>query len=109
MSGYKKADDSPVQPYGFCSYPSCKHRRIEKDKPFVAWRGVDFSPEQINADLSPMAKLAVIANPSEFVEKFGVYELNMELHAECAAEWGMHLIKDALVADPVIGNKLRST
>lgn len=109
MSGYKNAEQSPFYFKGSCSYPNCKHRKIEKDAPFVEWHGVSFTPEQVVDELSPMAKLATVANPSDFVEKFGHYVFNMELHAECAAEWGMHLIKDSFQADPAIGNKLRST
>ena len=75
----------------------------------MEWHGVSFTPEQVADELSPMAKLAAVANPSDFVEKFGHYGFNMELHAECAAEWGMHLIRDAMNADFKVGNKLRST
>ncbi len=91
------------------SYPNCKHKKIEKHSPFVEWHGVYFSPKQVTDEQHPMAKLAAIANPSEEVEKWGSYGFNMELHAECAAEWGMHLIKDAIKANPMVGNKLRST
>jgi hypothetical protein len=107
MSGYKNSEALPVYFYGHCSYPSCRHNRINSDEPFVAWNDVSFSPEQIQDNLSPMSKLAVVANPSEYVEKFGHYGLNMFLHPECAAEWGMHLIQNAIKADPEVGRKLR--
>lgn len=103
MSGYKSSLEVPMKFNGFCSYPSCRHKKIEKDKPFVSWHGVNFPIEEVNDDLSSMAKLAAIANPSEWVEKFGYYGFNMELHPECAAEWGMHLIQNAIAADSEIG------
>jgi hypothetical protein len=109
MSGHKSSNDSGVFFHGFCSYPNCEHKKIAKNAPFVEWHGVHFSPEQVSDELHPMAKLAVVANPSEWIEKFGFYSFNMELHPECAAEWGMHLIRDAMNANPKVGNKLRST
>jgi hypothetical protein len=50
-----------------------------------------------------------IANPGKYVEKFGDYALNIELHPECAAEWAMHLIRDALNADGNVGTKMRKS
>lgn len=109
MSGHKNSEQSPLFFHGNCSYPNCKRKKIEKNAPFVEWHGVAFTTEQIHDELHPMAKLAAIANPTQFVERYGYYPVNMELHAECAAEWGMHLIRDAINADPKVGNKLRST
>lgn len=106
MSGYKNGEEAHTDYYGFCSYPSCKHRKIAKGGPVVLWRTVEFAKEEVEDTLSPMGKLAVIANPSQWIEKFHNYGFNMSLHPECAAEWGMHLIQNALEADPNVGRTL---
>jgi hypothetical protein len=74
----------------------------------VQWGYVCFTAAQVADRLSPMAKLVVVANPTSLAKEYGSYTLNVELHPECAAEWGMHLIQDALIADPSVGRKLRS-
>jgi len=107
MSGYKSSEEVPVRFYGYCAYPSCRDRKIDKDKPVVLWDGVHFSTEAAYFYLSPQAKLMAVANPHKYVEKFGDYPLNIELHPECAAEWAMHLMRDALNADGSVGHKLR--
>lgn len=109
MSAHKNSAEAPMLVYGGCSYPSCRQRKIETDSPFVSWHGLRITPEQLHDNLSPMAKLVVVANPSEYAERFGEYSFNIELHPECAAEWGMQLIKDALTADLNVGRKLRGT
>lgn len=109
MSHYKNAEDSPIKFYGFCSYPNCNLKTITQHEPFVQWDGIKFKPEQVEDELSPIAKLAAVANPEKFVEKFGHYGFNIELHPECAAEWGMHLIQDALKANYNLGSRLRDT
>lgn len=91
-----------------CAYPSCQNRKIGRNQDAVFWGGVSTDTEYFNrVNLSPMAKLVAIANPTNFVEKYGYYNIQIALHAECAAEWGMHLIKDALQSHNV-GTKLRS-
>lgn len=107
MSGHKNAEHAPMRNHGICSYPSCKHRKIGKQDPMVEWRDVRFAAEGVHSELSPMAKLAVVANPSDYAAKSGLYSFDMELHPECAAEWGMHLIKDAIAANIKVGRKLR--
>lgn len=111
MASNLTADHSLSKVYGFCSYPSCciKNRRILKSEPFVEWGGITFTTEQVESQLTPIARLAASANPAEYVETFGDYAFNMELHPECAAEWGMHLIRDALNAKGEVGRKLRGT
>jgi len=91
-----------------CAYPSCRHRRIARDQDAVFWDGVHIPADEFEFNLSPMAKLATIANPKiDFKgREWGHYYTTMALHAECAAEWGMHLIKDALQSHNV-GVKLR--
>jgi hypothetical protein len=91
-----------------CAYPNCKNKRIARDENAVCWNGVHIPKEEFESNLSPMAKLAAVANPTEFMEKHGYYYVTIAIHAECAAEWGMHLIKDAM-GDYSIGNKLRGT
>jgi hypothetical protein len=91
-----------------CMYPSCRNRKIERHQDAVFWNGVHISRDEFEHNLSPMAKLAVVANPktSSSGEEWRHYFVDMSLHAECAAEWGMHLIKDALQSHN-IGTKLR--
>lgn len=92
----------------YCSYPSCRNKKIERFQDAVFWDGVDISKDNFESNLSPMAKLATVANPKtndKGREQHGYY-FNMAMHAECAAEWGMHLIKDALESHN-IGTKLR--
>jgi len=108
MSSSKSSHDVPIKFYGFCSYPNCRKKKITENAPFVWWNGVHFSTKQVEEELSPIAKLAAISTPDEYVEKFGRYGFNMELHTECAAEWGMHLIQDALKVDYNLGSKLRN-
>ena len=75
----------------------------------MAWDGVGVSENQVMRVLSPIGRLAESENRSDNVVKSGVYWFNMEMHTECAAEWGMHLIKDALSVDYNLGNKLRES
>lgn len=90
-----------------CAYPSCRNRKIERSQDAVFWDGLGIEMDEFNnSNLSPIAKLTAVANPKEFVEKYGYYTIKVALHAECAAEWGMHLIKDALTSHNV-GTKLR--
>ena len=90
-----------------CAYPNCKNRLIERHEDAVFWDGAHIDLDEFNrVNLSPMAKLAVAANPTDFVQKYGYYPVKIALHAACAAEWGMHLIKDALQSHNV-GNILR--
>lgn len=89
-----------------CSYPSCRNRRINRNEDAVFWDGVHIGKNSFENNLSPVAKIAAIANPTEYFEKYNRYYITVGMHAECAAEWGMHLIKDALKSHNV-GTKLR--
>lgn len=89
-----------------CSYPSCRNRKINRSEDAVFWDGVHISRDSFENNLSPIAKLAAVANPTEYFEKYNKYYVTIGMHAECAAEWGMHLIKDALQSHNV-GAKLR--
>jgi hypothetical protein len=55
-----------------------------------------------------LAKLAIKAHPKEYSSGrvLEEYFVTLYFHAGCAAEWGMHLIKDALRSDNV-NRKLR--
>jgi hypothetical protein len=89
-----------------CVYPSCRNRKILRSEDAVFWDGVNLAKDEFENNLSPLAKLAVVANPSDYTEKYGHYYVTLAMHAGCAAEWGMHLIKDALGSHNV-GTKLR--
>jgi hypothetical protein len=92
----------------YCSYPSCRNRKITRDQDAVSWDIVHIAKDEFEFNLSPLAKLAVVANPkiTDRGEEWGDYFVTLFMHAECAAEWGMHLIKDALQSHNV-GTKLR--
>lgn len=110
----KKLDESKGEMDGYrnetavcmCVYPSCRNRAIRRDEDAVFWDGVNIARDEFESSLSSLGKLAVVANPSEYTEKYGHYYVTLAMHAECAAEWGMHLIKDALESHNV-GRKLR--
>ena len=74
----------------------------------MSWDIVHIAKDEFEFNLSPLAKLAVVANPkiTDRGEEWGDYFVTLFMHAECAAEWGMHLIKDALQSHNV-GTKLR--
>jgi hypothetical protein len=107
--GTKTLEDYPIKRYGRCAYPSCTRKNIDQNEPFVAWNGVGISEDQVMGVLSPIGRLAESANRPDVVVKTGVYWFNMEMHTECAAEWGMHLIKDALDVSYNLGSKLRES
>jgi len=89
-----------------CSYPNCHNRKIERNQDAVFWDNINLTKDEFERNLSPLAKLAAVANPTDFIEKYGHYYVNIGMHAGCAAEWGMHLIKDGLNSHNV-GIKLR--
>lgn len=113
MGAYKKAelnDQNDFRPMGnteTCSYPSCRKKAIKLGEAFVMWDGVSYSRYEVERHLPPMAKLDAVANPDKYVEQYDRYVFNFYLHPECAAEWGMHLIEDALKADSNVGRMLR--
>jgi hypothetical protein len=84
-----------------CSYPNCHSRKIAREEDAVFWNGAHIAKQYFENNLSPLAKLAVIANPTKFKEEHGYYYVTISMHAGCAAEWGMHLIKDAIQSDNV--------
>jgi hypothetical protein len=106
MSGYKSSEEAPIRFHGYCSYPNCRNKKIDRDRPFVHWMGVKFPIDEVHHHLSPQAKLMAVANPGKLLEKFGHYSINIELHPECAAEWAMHLTRDAFEADGGVVTKM---
>jgi hypothetical protein len=91
-----------------CSYPSCRSRKIARDEDAVEWDLVHIPTEEYEWNVSPLAKLAIKAHPKMY-SRGNVYDhyfVTLYFHAGCAAEWGMHLIKDALKSDNV-SRKLR--
>ena len=101
VDGYRGENDTYE-----CSYPSCRNRKINRNEDAVFWDGVHIDTYFFENNLSPMAKLTTRSHPTEYFEKYNTYYVTVGMHAECAAEWGMHLIKDALQSHNV-GTKLR--
>ena len=101
-------DTAEHHEHHICSYPSC-HKRISAGDNGVMWDSVSVEKEEFYYNLSPLAKLAVVANPTDKPHRDVYFITSIYLHPECAAEWGMHLIKDALEADYSIARKLRTT
>lgn len=93
-----------------CAYPSCSHKEIKNTDDVVIWDGAALNINDFNdRNLTPLAKLAVTSNPTTYAAKFNHYAVRLAFHPECAAEFGMHLIKDTIVGDNVVGRKLRGT
>ena len=102
-------DTAEHHEHHICSYPSC-HKRISAGDNGVTWDSVGIEKEEFYYyNLSPLAKLAVVANPIDKSYRDNYFATSIYLHPECAAEWGMHLIKDAIEADSSVAQKLRTT
>lgn len=103
FDGYR-GDDELCQ----CMYPSCRNTKILRTEDAVFWDGVVIPDKEFEFNLSPMAKLTTRSHPKIYSDGRTIkrYYITMSLHAGCAAEWGMHLIKDALQSHN-IGTKLR--
>jgi hypothetical protein len=91
-----------------CSYPNCHNKKIARNEDAVEWDLVHISTEEYEWNVSPLAKLAIKAHPKVYNNGQVVdhYFVTLYFHAGCAAEWGMHLINDALKSDNV-NRKLR--
>jgi hypothetical protein len=88
-----------------CFYPNCGFRHaIEQGDAHVTW-DVRLPLQTIYAMFPPVVKLAIEAN-TNIDRKYPSKPLNIYLHPECAAEWGMQLIKDALKANYRVGRRL---
>lgn len=86
-----------------CGYPNCKRGLITA--PYVKW-DLTIPMQTIYSMFPPVVKLAIQENSDPNRQKYRMMELY--IHPECAAEWGMHLVKDALQANAKVGRKLRS-
>jgi hypothetical protein len=88
-----------------CFYPNCGFRHaIEQGDAYVTW-DVRLPLQTIYNMFSPVVKLAIEEN-TKIDQKYPSKPLNVYLHPECAAEWGMQLIKDALEANCKVGRRL---
>jgi len=110
MGWYKKGDDHLVLgPEGAgveCFYPNCKigSKLYDRDA-CVTWD--TYVPLEAMFEWFPaIVKLAIQENCDEYTAKYQAMRFGFYLHPECAAEWGMHLIKDALDSDDKVGRKL---
>jgi hypothetical protein len=92
-----------------CAYPSCHKKDIHRADDAVVWGGVAINIKEFTSlNLEPVEKLMVECNLEPYAERYGHFLNNMFFHAECAAEFGMHLVKDALGKGP-IGSILRKS
>jgi len=89
-----------------CFYPNCRGPVIEFPDSYVTW-DVHVPLQAIYDAFPPVVKLAIQENTNTNPDDPSRM-LTFYLHPECAAEWGMHLIRDALEADDKVGRKLRS-
>jgi len=111
MSGYKSSEDDllgiPEVPEGGvdCAYPNCRKGKVTGKTPYVSWHGA-LDLEQLYKTLPAVVKIAIQENKDKYMEKFNRVTWLYLTHAECAAEWGMHLIKDAVEVNDDIGRKL---
>jgi hypothetical protein len=103
FDGYR-GDDEVRQ----CMYPSCRDTKILRTQDAVFWDGITIPDDEFEFNLSPMAKLTTRSHPKIYSDGKTIkrYYVTMAMHAGCAAEWGMHLIKDSLQSHNV-GTKLR--
>ena len=89
-----------------CFYPNCNvGRAIEERDAHVEWRA-DIPLEAIYKRFPPVVKLAMQENCYDYERQYQKMVFDFYLHPECAAEWGMQLIKDALEADYRVGRRL---
>ena len=88
-----------------CAYPNCRSGKVTKAQGYVVW-DTDLDLNLMFTQVAPVIKLAMQEHlPSHEIE--GRYiSWPFILHAECAAEWGMQLISDALKANPQVGRVL---
>tara|TARA_R100001443_G_scaffold698_2_gene2805 strand:+ start:1376 stop:1762 length:387 start_codon:yes stop_codon:yes gene_type:complete len=111
MSGYKSSEEDmlgipPVPEGGVdCAYPSCRKGKITGETPYVSWHG-NLDLEHLYTTLPAVAKLVIQEHKDDFMQKHNRVTWLYLVHAECAAEWGMHLIKDAMKAEGNVGRVL---
>lgn len=111
MAGFKNSEDDylpipNVKGGGVdCAYPNCEKGKITGETPYVQWSGA-LDLEQIYTVLPAVVKLALQENKSNYEKKYNQLPWHYLIHAECAAEWGMHMIKDAMKAEGDVGRTL---
>jgi len=110
MTAHEK-DNARARPWEYgeeahqCFYPNCNLiAGIEREDAHVSW-DVRLPLQTIYNMFSPVVKLAIEEN-TKIDQKYPSKPLNVYLHPECAAEWGMQLIKDALEANCKVGRRL---
>jgi hypothetical protein len=88
-----------------CFYPNCGFRHaIEQGDAHVVW-DAHLPLQTIYAMFPPVVKLAIQENTNHRKE-YPNRMLTVYFHPECAAEWGMQLIQDALKANYRVGRRL---
>ena len=112
MSGYKNSKEDemvgiPKVPAGGvdCAYPNCRKGKVTGETPYVSWHGA-LDLEHLYTTLPAVVKLAIQENKDDYMEKYNRVTWLYLTHAECAAEWAMHMIKDAMKAKDDVGRKL---
>jgi hypothetical protein len=109
MGSYKKGEEHVYGPAGDgskCFYPNCHIRsKLYNRDACVTW-DTNVPLEAIFKRFPPIVKLAIQENCDEYTEQYQQIIFSFYLHPECAAEWGMHLIKDALDSNRHVGRKL---
>ena len=88
-----------------CTYPNCRRGKVTGEEPYVIWDG-NLDLESLYLTLPAVAKLAIQENSTDYIQKSGKILWGYVLHPECAAEWGMQLIKDALSIKHSVGRIL---
>jgi len=109
MGSYKKGQEQVVVPAENgekCFYPNCSIGSKLKDKDAcVTWR-TSVPLEKIYKQFPPVVKLAIQENCYDYERQYQKMAFDFYLHPECAAEWGMQLIKDALNSNDRVGRRL---
>ena len=110
MTAHEK-DNDRARPWEYgeeapqCFYPNCNLiDGIEREDAQVVW-DVRLQLNTIYKMFPSVVKLAIQEN-TEIDPKYPSKPLDIYLHPECAAEWGMQLIQDALKANYRVGRRL---
>ena len=109
MGAYKKGQEQVIVPAENgekCFYPNCRiDSKLQDKDACVTWR-TNVPLETIYSRFPPVVKLAIQENSYDYEREYKKMAFDFYLHPECAAEWGMQLIKDALNSDDRIGRRL---
>lgn len=116
MTAYKKALCSdcskgqeqsvvPAESGEKCFYPNCTVDSKLKDRDACVIWDVRLPLQTIYDMFSPVVKLAIEEN-TKINREYPSKPLYIYLHSECAAEWGMQLIKDSLNSNNRVGRRL---